>query len=57
MFTSRAEYRLNLREDNADLRLTEIGWKLGCVSYKQWKIFEKKRNNYKRITKIKGYMD
>jgi tRNA uridine 5-carboxymethylaminomethyl modification enzyme len=43
MFTSRAEYRLSLREDNADMRLTEIGRELGCVSDKQWALFEKKR--------------
>jgi tRNA uridine 5-carboxymethylaminomethyl modification enzyme len=43
MFTSRAEFRLSLREDNADMRLTEIGRKLGCVSDAQWALFEKKR--------------
>ncbi len=43
MFTSRAEYRLSLREDNADLRLTEIGRKLGCVSDAQWAVFEQRR--------------
>jgi tRNA uridine 5-carboxymethylaminomethyl modification enzyme len=48
MFTSRAEYRLQLREDNADLRLTEEGRRLGLVDDRRWAAFERKREAIER---------
>ena len=52
MFTSRSEYRLLLRADNADMRLTELGYNIGCVSEQRYSVFKRKKaaveafNNY-----------
>ncbi|MDK4525654.1 tRNA uridine-5-carboxymethylaminomethyl(34) synthesis enzyme MnmG [Kingella kingae] len=55
MFTSRAEYRLQLREDNADMRLTELGYQIGLVSEEQWRAFDTKREQIEQeIQRLRG---
>ena len=52
MFTSRAEYRLLLRHDNADRRLTPVAHRLGLIDHDRWRRFERKRDEIERVAEL-----
>ncbi len=52
MFTSRSEYRLYLRSDNADMRLTEFGYNVGCVSQSRYDVFKRKKDNVEKCKEL-----
>jgi tRNA uridine 5-carboxymethylaminomethyl modification enzyme len=54
MFTSRAEYRLSLRSDNADIRLTQIGMNIGLIQADRASIFKRKHDNIKKLNRVLG---